>query len=43
VERVRTILALNQQQRTMLQHSRMDEQRKTFERVYAIQPDEFFS
>jgi DNA-binding response OmpR family regulator len=41
VERVRTILALNQQQRTMLQHTRMDEQRKTFERVYAAQPDKF--
>jgi DNA-binding response OmpR family regulator len=43
VERVRAILALNQQQRAMLQHARMDEQRKTFERVYATQPDEFFS
>jgi DNA-binding response OmpR family regulator len=43
VERVRAILALNQQQRTMLQHARMDEQRKMFERVYATQPEEFFS
>jgi DNA-binding response OmpR family regulator len=42
VERVHTILALNQQQRMMLQHTRMDEQRKTFERVYAPQPEEFF-
>ncbi len=42
VERVRTILALNQQQRAMLQRVRMDERRKIVDRVYATQPDELF-
>jgi len=41
VERVRAILALSVEQRTMLQHKRMDEQRKALDRIYAAQPDEF--
>lgn len=42
VERVHTILALNSEQRSMLQLKRMDEQRKIFERVFPAQPDELF-
>ncbi len=41
VERVHTLLSLSAEQRTMLQHKRMDEQRKTLERIHAPQPDEF--
>jgi DNA-binding response OmpR family regulator len=41
VERVRAILSLSAEQRTMLQHKRMDEQRKTLDRLHAAQPDEF--
>jgi DNA-binding response OmpR family regulator len=41
VERVHTLLSLSIEQRTMLQHKRMDEQRKTLERIRAPQPDEF--
>ncbi len=41
VERVRTILSLNSEQRSMLQRKRLDEQRKALERLYAAQPDEF--
>jgi DNA-binding response OmpR family regulator len=40
VERIRTILGLSEEQRIMLQHKRMDEQRNTLERITA-QPDEF--
>ncbi|MBV9231767.1 MAG: response regulator [Chloroflexi bacterium] len=40
VERVRAILSLSAEQRTMLQHKRMDEQRKTLNRLQAMQPDE---
>lgn len=41
VERVRTLLSLTAEQRMMLQHKRMDEQRKTLARLHAPQPDEF--
>jgi DNA-binding response OmpR family regulator len=41
VERIRTILNLTTEQRTMLQRKRIDEQRTTLERVSAPQPDEF--
>lgn len=41
VERVRTLLTLSNEQRTMLQSTRMDENRKRLERVHAPQPDEF--
>ncbi|QBD79040.1 response regulator [Ktedonosporobacter rubrisoli] len=41
VERVRAILSLNAEQRLMLQHKRMDEQRKVLERLQATQRDEF--
>jgi DNA-binding response OmpR family regulator len=41
VERVRTLLSLSAEQRSMLQHKRMDEQRKTLDRLHAAQPDEF--
>lgn len=41
VERIRTILTLTTEQRAMLQRKRIDEQRKTLERVSAPQPDEF--
>lgn len=41
VERVSTILALTTEQRAMLQHKRMDEQRKIFERVFSVRPDDF--
>ncbi len=41
VERIRTLLTLSVEQRTMLQRKRIDEQRETLERVSAPQPDEF--
>lgn len=41
VERVRALLALSTEQRAMLQHKRMDEQRKTLKRLHSPQPDEF--
>lgn len=41
VERVRTILSLNTEQRLLLQHKRMDEKRKVLERIHAAQTDEF--
>ncbi len=41
VERVRALLALSADQRLMLHHKRMAEQRKTLDRLYAAQPDEF--
>lgn len=40
VERIRTILGLSMEQRMMLRRKRIDEQRKTLERI-AAQPDEF--
>lgn len=42
VEKVRTILALDHQQRTMLQHKRSAEQRKTLQRVDTTSYDDFF-
>jgi DNA-binding response OmpR family regulator len=41
VERVRTILSMNSEQRLMLQHKRIDERRKVLERIHAAQTDEF--
>lgn len=41
VERIRSILSLSIEERNLLRHQRMDEQRKVVERVYAPQPDEF--
>lgn len=41
VERVRTLLSLSLEQRQMLQHKRIDEQRHTLERISAAQPEEF--
>jgi DNA-binding response OmpR family regulator len=41
VERVRTILSMNAEQRLMLQHKRIDERRKVLERIHAAQMDEF--
>lgn len=41
VERIRTILALSVEQRTLLRRKRMDEQRRVVERIYAPQSDEF--
>ena len=41
VERIRTILSLSVEQRTLLRRKRMDEQRKAVERIFAPQPDEF--
>ncbi|WP_161981964.1 response regulator transcription factor [Dictyobacter alpinus] len=41
VERVRALLALSTEQRTMLQHKRMDEQRKTLKRLSSFEIDEF--
>jgi DNA-binding response OmpR family regulator len=41
VERVRTILSMNSEQRLMLQHKRIDERRKVLERIHAAQMDEF--
>ncbi|TMC22203.1 MAG: response regulator [Chloroflexi bacterium] len=40
VERVRAILALNMEQRLMLQHKRIDERRRVLERIHAVHPDE---
>ena len=41
VERVRALLAMSSEQRLLLQHKRLDEQRKTLERLHAAQSDEF--
>jgi len=41
VERIRSILSLSVEERTLLRDKRMDEQRRVVERVYAPQPDEF--
>jgi DNA-binding response OmpR family regulator len=41
VERIRTLLSLSVEQRSMLQRKRIDEQRKTLELVSAPQQDEF--
>jgi len=41
VERVRTILAMSAEQRSMLQRRRLDEQRKTLARLSTMQRDEF--
>ena len=41
VERIRSILSLSVEERNLLRHKRMDEQRRVVERVYAPQPDEF--
>ncbi len=41
VDRIRTILSLNTEQRLLLRSKRMDEQRKVVERLNAPQPDEF--
>ncbi|HTI14950.1 MAG TPA: response regulator transcription factor [Dictyobacter sp.] len=41
VERVRALLALSAEQQAMLQHKRMDEQRRTLDRLQASKPDEF--
>jgi DNA-binding response OmpR family regulator len=40
IERIRTLLKLNTEQRLMLQRKRMDEQRNTLERITAF-PDKF--
>lgn len=40
VERVRMLLSLSTEQRTMLHHKRMDEQRKMLERLYTMHSDE---
>lgn len=42
VERIRAILDLSVEQRAMLRHKRIDEQRKTLERITAPHVDEFF-
>lgn len=41
VERIRKILALSHEQRTLLQRQRQDQQRKTLDLISAPQPDEF--
>jgi DNA-binding response OmpR family regulator len=41
VERIHSILSLNDEQRLLLRRRRMEEQRKVVERLYAPQPDEF--
>jgi DNA-binding response OmpR family regulator len=41
VERVGALLSLDTEQRALLQHKHMDEQRKTLKRLTAEQPDEF--
>ena len=41
VERIRSILSLSVEERILLRHKRMNEQRRVVERVYAPQPDEF--
>ena len=40
-ERIRHILSLSDEQRSVLRHKRMDEQRRVLERVFAPLPDEF--
>ena len=39
VERVRALLAMSTEQRTMLQHKRMDEQRRILKHLYAAQSE----
>ncbi len=41
MERVRVLLSMSVEQRIILHHKRMDEQRKMLKRLYAAQPDEF--
>jgi DNA-binding response OmpR family regulator len=41
VERVCSLLSMSTEQRTMLQHQRMDEQRQRLEHLYAAQADNF--
>src|SRR5579859_1548537 len=41
VERIHTILSLSVEQRTLLRHKRINEQRRVLERIFAPQPDEF--
>ena len=41
VARIRDILSLSVEQRTLLRHKRMDQQRRVLEQIYAPQPDEF--
>ncbi len=41
VERIRAILSLSEEQRGLLRHRRMEEQRKVLDSLYAPQPDEF--
>jgi DNA-binding response OmpR family regulator len=41
VERIRSILSLSAEERCLLRHKRMDEQRRVVERVFAPQSDEF--
>jgi len=41
VERVRSLLTMSTEQRKLLQHQRMDEQRQILEHLYAAQSDEF--
>lgn len=41
VERIRKILALSGEQRTLLQHERREQQRRTLDLLSAPQPDEF--
>ncbi len=41
VERVRILLEMSVEQRTLLQHKRMDEHRRVLSRLYANQPDDF--
>nr|BBH90766.1 hypothetical protein KTC_55170 [Thermosporothrix sp. COM3] len=40
VERVRTLLSLNHEQRLMLQHQRIDERKRTLERIQTAQQNE---
>jgi len=41
VERARVLLAMSTEQRTMLQHQRIDEQRQILKHLYAAQSDKF--
>jgi DNA-binding response OmpR family regulator len=41
VERVRALLSMSTEQRTMLQHQRMDEQRQILKHLYAAQSENF--
>lgn len=41
VERVRTLLAMSTEQRTLLKHKRMDEQRRILKHLYAAQVENF--